>query len=81
MTDELASAQVEAFLTILRDRYHLSDSDLHDLVHTLLRLRRRAKYAEQLGEWTAKTVITILITAFFSGIAWAIVHFISEVKK
>jgi hypothetical protein len=78
---EIAREQVEAFMEILRSQYGLSDSDLHEFVLLFLRLRKRTKFAEALGEWTAKTVITVLVTAFFSGITWAFVHFIELLSK
>jgi hypothetical protein len=33
-----------------------------------------------MGEWTAKTIITVLVGAFFTGIGWAFIHFIETVK-
>ena len=81
MNDDPAERQVDAFLKILHTRYGLDDSDVHDLVHTFLRLRKRARFAEALGEWTAKTIIVVLVTAFFSGVGFAVVHFIDSIAK
>ena len=81
MSDEIASAQVDAFIRILQERYHLNDDDMHDLVHTLLRLRKRARFAEAMGEWTAKTIIVVLVTAFFSGVGFAIIHFVDAIAR
>ena len=79
--NDVAEKQVDAFIKILQDRYHLTDSDMHDLVHTFLRLRKRARFAEAMGEWTAKTIIVVLVTAFFSGVGFAIVHFVDSIAR
>lgn len=84
MTDEIrkhAEIQVETFLSILRERYGLSDEDISRLAYDLVSLHKRAEFARSMGEWTARVIITILVTAFFSGMAWAIVHFIDIHKQ
>ena len=78
--DETAAQQVEAFLNVATTRYGLSDDDISGLVGELVRLQRRAAFARRLGEYFAKAVITVLVAAFFSGVAWAVVHFVHGVR-
>ena len=78
--DETAAQQVEAFLNVAKTRYGLSDDDISGLVGELVRLQRRAALARRLGEYFAKAVITVLVAAFFSGVAWAVVHFVHGVR-
>lgn len=75
MSDE-AENQVNAFLEVMRNRYGLSDSALTGIVAQLIALQRRTEFARRMGEWTAKSIIVVLVGAFFSGFAWAFVHFI-----
>ena len=76
-----AEEQVDAFLQILHSRYGISESDVSGLLLQLVRLQKRTEFARRMGEWFARSIITVLVTAFFSGLAWAIVHFIGEVKN
>ena len=78
---ECAEQQVDAFISVLKRRYGLDDSDIHELVNTFVRLRKRSEFAEKMGEWTAKTVISLLLAAFFSGVGWAVFHFVDHVSK
>jgi len=50
------------------------------LLQQLVRLQKRSKFAERMGEWFAKSVITIFVGAFFSGLYWVIIQFIKELK-
>jgi len=78
--NEQAKAQVEAFIDVAKVRYGLSDDDIAGLVSELVRLQARAAFARRLGEYFAKAVITVLVAAFFSGVAWAVVHFVHGVR-
>ena len=40
-----------------------------------------ARFAEAMGEWTAKTIIVVLVTAFFSGVGFAIIHFVDAIAR
>lgn len=80
MTDENAKNQVDAFLKELHTRYGVSEGDVSGLLRQLARLQKRTAFAQRMGEWTAKTIIVVLVGSFFSGVAWAFVHFIEIVK-
>jgi hypothetical protein len=80
MNDEnRAEEQVDAFLRLLCDRYGLTEATVHDLIQQLLRLQRRTERMERYGEWTAKTIITVLVGAFAAGVSWAIMHFVTSI--
>lgn len=81
MNDELAKAQVRAFLDTMQEEFGLSDDDMRGVVRQLVVLQRRTEFARRMGEWTAKSVITLLVAAFFSGVAWAFIHFIQDVRS
>ena len=78
--DDSAEEQVEAFLEIAKSRYGLSDNDISRLIGELVRLQKRSAFARRMGEYTAKAIITLFVASFFSGVAWAFMHFVNEVK-
>ena len=78
--DEQAKAQVEAFIDVAQSRYGLSDDDIAGLVSELVRLQERAAFARRMGEYTAKAVVTFLVAAFFSGMGWAFIHFVRDIR-
>jgi hypothetical protein len=71
-----AEKQVEAFISVAKTRYGLSDDDITELIGELVRLRERAEFAKRMGEYTAKTIIAVLVGAFFYGLGWALYHFV-----
>ena len=79
--DELAAKQVNAFIEVAKVRYGLSDDDISGLVGELVRLQKRSAFARRMGEYTAKSVITIFIAAFFSGLGWALLEFVRGGKS
>ena len=78
--NEQAKAQVEAFIDVAKVRYGLSDDDIAGLVSELVRFQSRAAFARRMGEYTAKAVVTVLVAAFFSGMGWAFIHFVRDVR-
>ena len=74
--DDEAKQQVEAFIEILETRYGLNPDDISGVLDQLLQLQKRAEFARKMGEFTAKAIITVLVAAFFSGLAWSVNQFI-----
>jgi hypothetical protein len=74
--NEIAEEQVAAFMALLQERYGLSDEDLRFLISELLRLHRRTQFAERMGEWTAQSIIVVMVAAFFSWVGWSIMTLI-----
>ena len=77
---EDAQEQVNAFLEILHSRYGISERDVAGLLRQLARLQQRTAFAQRMGEFTAKSIIGVLVVAFFSGLGWTVIHFIGSIK-
>lgn len=71
-----AQLQVDTFLTVLRDRYGLSESDISQLAGDLVSLHQRAEFARRMGEWTAQAIIAVLVGGVFAALAWGVVKFV-----
>lgn len=78
MDKEIAQLQVEAFIKVLYDQYGLSERDIHQFIDTVVRIQERTAFARRMGEWTAKSIIGVLVVAFFSGVGWTVIHFIQS---
>ena len=83
MTDEDANIQVDAFITVLYQRFGVSESDVKQWIRVIPQLidahERSAKYGEFAAKALLGTVITVFVGSIFTGIGWAVVHLILEV--
>ena len=81
MTDENAHAQVEAFLDILQTKYGMSEQELDGVIRQLVALSKRADKFKAYGDYFARATITVLVTSFFVGVGWAVVHFLQDIAR
>ena len=79
MADENAHAQVEAFLDILQSKYGMSEQELDGVIRQLVALSKRANKFKAYGDYFARATITVLVTSFFVGVGWAVVHFVKDI--
>ena len=80
MNDEIAKQQVNAFILELQNKFGIGEDELFKIVNEVRWLHQRRQRFERYGEWMAKSIITVLVSAFFAGAAWALVHFIESLQ-
>jgi len=71
--------QVDAFFQEFERRTGLRQGQINDIAREIIWLHERRKRYERWGDWFARSVITMLVGAFFTGAAWATFKFIESV--
>jgi len=80
-SDEETYAQVTCFLRELERRTNLTPEQMSEVLQEILWLHRRRKRYERWGDWFARSVISMLVAAFFAGIGWGFVQLIQSISK
>jgi hypothetical protein len=73
---EQVNSQIEYFMTQLERRTGLRPDQINDAIREIIWLHERRKRYERWGDWFARSVISVFVTAFFAGAAWSLVHFV-----
>lgn len=79
--DEDAKKQVEAFLRVVHDRYGISESDVFRFIEYNKKLIEGGGSGFSVGVVAGKAAVVFLVGAFFSGVGWAVLHFIHAVAN
>lgn len=85
MDDEVANAQVDAFLSALYLRFGVRESDIKQWVRVLPAVieshERSARYGEMVAKALIGSLVGSLVIALFGSVGWAVVHFIQSLSS